>query len=59
MRDLLVGLPHDVDPAFAGWLYEEIASRDPNCLLPHAFAFDGRSVTVLPLGPPLQHLLAG
>lgn len=59
MRDLLIGLPADVDPDFAGWLYEEIANRDPNCLSPRAFAFDGRSVTVLQLGPPLQHLLAG
>jgi hypothetical protein len=59
MRDLLIGLPADVDPDFAAWLYEEIANRDPNCLYPRAFAFDGRAVTVMPLGPPLQHLLAG
>jgi len=59
MRDLLIALPPDVDPDFAGWLYEEIANRDPNCLYPRAFAFDGSAVTVMPLGPPLQHLLAG
>jgi len=59
MRDLLIALPADVDAEFAGWLYEEIAMRDPNCLYPRAFAFDGSAVTVTPLGAPLQHLLAG
>jgi hypothetical protein len=59
MRDLLIALPPDVDSEFAGWLYEEIATRDPNCLYPRAFAFDGNAVTVMPLAPPLQHLLAG
>lgn len=59
MRDLLIALPADVDPDFAAWLYDEIASRDPNCLGPRAFAFDGTEVEVRPLGPPLQHLLAG
>jgi len=59
MRDLLIALPPDVDLDFAAWLYEEIANRDPNCLYPRAFAFDGRAIRVLPLSPPLQHLLAG
>ena len=46
MRDLLVGFPPNVDPELAAWLYGEIASEDPNCLVPRGFAFDGRNVTV-------------
>jgi hypothetical protein len=46
MRDLLIGLPADVDPALAAWLYAEIASQDPNCLHPRLFTFDGRAVAV-------------
>jgi hypothetical protein len=46
MRDLIVGFPHDVDRELVAWLYDEIASGDPNCLVPRAFAFDGRQVTV-------------
>jgi hypothetical protein len=46
MRDLIVGFPPDVDRELVAWLYEEIASGDPNCLVPRAFAFDGRQVTL-------------
>ena len=53
MRDLLIRFPHDADPELAAWLYEEIASSDPNCLAPRAFLFDGRSVTVEALNAPL------
>lgn len=53
MRDLLVRFPPDADPALAAWLYEEIASGDPNCLAPRAYLFDGRNVTVEALAVPL------
>jgi hypothetical protein len=52
MRDLLIGLPAEADPGLAAWLYDDIASRDPNCLTPRAFVFDGRGVTVEPLEAP-------
>jgi hypothetical protein len=51
MRDLLLGMPPD-EVELAAWLYNEIASQDPNRLPPRAFAFDGRSVQV-------NHLAAG
>ena len=37
MRNLLVSLPISVDREFATWLFDEIASQDPNCLAPAAF----------------------
>jgi hypothetical protein len=52
MRDLLIGMPADVDLGFCAWLFDEIARQDPNCLAPRAFVFDGKSVTVQPLAPP-------
>jgi hypothetical protein len=36
-RDLLVGLPIDVDPTFATWLTEEFEATDPNALRLEAF----------------------
>jgi hypothetical protein len=39
-RDLLVGLPYDVDPEFATWLAEEFEASDPNAL--HLEAFEWR-----------------
>jgi hypothetical protein len=59
MRDLLVGLPPDVEAEFAAWLYHEIAHADPNCLGPRAFIFDGRGVTVDRLGRDRRDVLAG
>jgi len=53
MRDLLIGLPASADPSLAAWLYDDIASGDPNCLAPRAFLFNGRSITVEPLAVPL------
>lgn len=32
MRDLLIALPSDADPAFAAWLTAELAGMDPNGL---------------------------
>lgn len=52
MRDLLVRLPADSDPCLAAWLYDDIACRDPNCLTPRAYLFDGRQVTVEALAGP-------
>jgi hypothetical protein len=52
MRDLIIGLPHDVDRDWATWLYAEIASGDPNCMPPFAFLFDGRQVVVDRLALP-------
>ena len=45
MRDLLIGLPTDVDPELATWLYLEIAGGDPNCLGPSAFRLDGGTIS--------------
>jgi hypothetical protein len=53
MRDLLIGIPAEAERGLAAWLYDDIASRDPNCLTPRAFLFDGRNVTVEPLEAPL------
>ena len=46
MRDLLIGLPDDVEPGFAGWLYAEIASQDPNCLHPRLFGLENGQLRV-------------
>ncbi len=60
MRDLLLGLPADVDDELCGWLFDEFASQDPNCLAPRRFAFDGQSISVLPLesAPPFASPMA-
>jgi hypothetical protein len=44
MRDLIIGLPPDVDRELAAWLWLEVADLDPNCLGPIGYRFDGRSV---------------
>ncbi len=45
MRDILIALPSDVDPAFAAWLAAEFASMDPNCLHHGLFRHeDGRVI---------------
>ncbi len=47
MRDLLIGLPPDVDPELACWLTEEFEALDPNALALEGFLWrDGRVVTV-------------
>jgi len=43
-RDLLVGLPVDVDLEFATWLAEEFEAEDPNAL--HLEAFEWRDGTI-------------
>jgi hypothetical protein len=43
-RDLLIGLPVDVDPAFATWLAEEFEADDPNAL--HLEGFEWRDGVV-------------
>jgi hypothetical protein len=53
MRDLLLGLPDDVDPEIGSWLFEDFASQDPNCLAPIGFRFDGERVVTASLGPSL------
>ena len=52
MRDLLVSLPANVDRGFAGWLHEEFAALDPNCLAPIGFDFRAGRVTLEPLDAP-------
>ena len=49
MRDLIIGLPPDVDRELATWLWMEVATLDPNCLGPVGYRFDGRLVTPEPL----------
>ena len=52
MRDLLVSVPWDIEPAFASWLYGEFAMPDPNCLAPLGFRFADGRVTVEALDEP-------
>lgn len=45
MRDLLFGLPADVDPATAGWIRDVAAEQDPNAIALEGVRFrDGRLV---------------
>jgi hypothetical protein len=44
MRDLIIGLPADVDRELAAWLWLEVAALDPNCLGPIGYRFDGHVV---------------
>jgi len=44
MRDVLIALPSDVDPAFAAWLAVELAAMDPNCLHHGLFRHEGGRV---------------
>jgi hypothetical protein len=48
-RDLLVGLPYDVDPEFATWLAEEFEASDPNALRLEAFEWRDGVVSCRPL----------
>ena len=48
-RDLLIGLPIDVDPAFATWLTEEFEAMDANALRLEAFEWRDGSVGCRPL----------
>ena len=43
-RDLLIGLPHDVDLEFATWMTENLEATDPDGL--HLEAFEWRDGTV-------------
>jgi hypothetical protein len=43
-RDLLVGLPPDVEPEFATWLTEELEALDPNALRLEGFEWRARTV---------------
>jgi hypothetical protein len=52
MRDLLIGLPWNVDRDFAAWLHHEFAAQDPNCLAPLGFAFADGRVSVEALDQP-------
>lgn len=49
MRDLLIALPAQ-EHALATWLFAEVAAQDPNHLHPRLLRFDGRVVTVGPMG---------
>ena len=53
MRDLIIGLPPDIDRQLAAWLWLEIAAEDPNCLGPVGYAFNGRFVVTESLDVPL------
>ena len=48
-RDLLVGLPVDVDMAFATWLAEEFEAADPDALRLEAFEWRDGTVRCRPL----------
>jgi hypothetical protein len=48
-RDLLVGLPHDVDLEFATWLAEEFEATDPNALRLEAFEWRDGAIGCRPL----------
>jgi len=50
MRDLLISLPLNGDPAFARWLNEELAAMDPNALALDAFTLTGGQLRYEPLG---------
>jgi hypothetical protein len=52
MRDVLLGLPDDVDPEIAAWLFEDFASQDPNGLAPIGYRFDGERVVTASLAAP-------
>jgi hypothetical protein len=48
-RDLLIGLPPDVDLEFATWLSEEFEAADPNALRLEAFEWRDGTVRCRPL----------
>jgi hypothetical protein len=48
-RDLLVGLPVDVDPEFATWLTEEFEAMDANALRLEAFEWRDGAIRCSPL----------
>jgi hypothetical protein len=48
-RDLLIGLPIDVDVAFATWLAEEFEASDPNALRLEGFEWRDGTVRCRPL----------
>ncbi len=50
MRDLLVSLPIEADPEFAGWLNEEFAALDPNALALDAFSLEDGQLRYETLG---------
>jgi hypothetical protein len=56
MRDLIIGLPPNVDRELAAWLWLEVASLDPNCLGPIGYRFDGQSVRPDSLDLPIHEL---
>jgi hypothetical protein len=51
MRDLMIGLPSDVDRDLAAWLWSEVASQDPNCPAPVGYRFEAGAVRVESLDP--------
>jgi hypothetical protein len=50
MRNLLISLPITTDREFAAWLFDEIATQDPNCLAPAAFVVGDGQLALEPLG---------
>jgi hypothetical protein len=48
-RDVLIGLPPDVDLEFATWLTEEFEAADPNALRLEAFAWRAGTIACHPL----------
>lgn len=51
MRNLLFSMPLAADRDLAAFVFGEVASQDPNALVPTAFAFRDGTVTPEPLGP--------
>jgi hypothetical protein len=50
MRNLLLSLPVSADRDFAAWLFDEVASQDPNSLAPAAFVIGDGQLALEPLG---------
>ena len=54
MRDLLIGLPHDVEPELACWLTEEFEALDPNALALEGFLWRDRRLECRPIRTALS-----
>jgi hypothetical protein len=52
MRNLLISIPAGASRELAAWLFEELASQDPNCLAPAAYLVGDGRLQVEPLGEP-------
>jgi hypothetical protein len=51
MRDILISVPADTDPAWLAWINDEFAEMDPNGLALDAFRLEGGDLRYESLGP--------